>query len=109
MILEAIILAAGEGVRMRSTLPKALHNVGGRPMLARVIEAANALKPAPAKIHVVAGDHLEAMRAAVERDRADYPADLADPRRPPRQPQLGHPEKTPRHRTRRHAGDAGGG
>ena len=50
MILEAIILAAGEGVRMRSTLPKALHNVGGRPMLARVIEAANALKPAPAKI-----------------------------------------------------------
>lgn len=69
MILEAIILAAGEGVRMRSTLPKALHSVGGRPMLAHVIEAVTAL--GPAKIHVVVGDHGEAMKAAVERDLAD--------------------------------------
>ena len=64
MILEAIILAAGEGVRMRSTLPKALHPVGGRPMLAHVVEAANALEPA--KIHLVVGRHGDAVRVALE-------------------------------------------
>ena len=64
MILEAIILAAGEGVRMRSTLPKALHPVGGRPMLAHVVEAAKAL--APAKIHLVVGRHGDTVRVALE-------------------------------------------
>ena len=64
MILEAIILAAGEGVRMRSTLPKALHPVGGRYMLAHVVEAANAL--APEKIHLVVGRHGDAVRVVLE-------------------------------------------
>ncbi len=68
MNLEAIILAAGEGVRMRSTLPKTLHRIGGRAMLAHVIHAADAL--GPAKIHVVVGEHPEAVKAAVERDLA---------------------------------------
>lgn len=71
MILEAIILAAGEGVRMRSTLPKALHTVGGRPMLAHVVEAANAL--GPAKIHVVVGRQAGAVQAALERALSDQP------------------------------------
>jgi bifunctional UDP-N-acetylglucosamine pyrophosphorylase / glucosamine-1-phosphate N-acetyltransferase len=35
----AIVLAAGRGVRMRSTLPKVLHPVAGRPMLSRVIQS----------------------------------------------------------------------
>ena len=35
----AIVLAAGEGVRMRSSLPKALHALAGRPMLAHLLEA----------------------------------------------------------------------
>ena len=61
--LEAIILAAGEGTRMRSTLPKALHSVGGWPMLARVVEAANAL--GPAVIHVVVGRDGEQVKAAL--------------------------------------------
>ena len=67
MTLETIILAAGKGVRMRSTLPKSLHCIGGRPMLAHVIAAAGAL--APDKIHVVVGDdQVEAMRVAVQND-----------------------------------------
>ena len=48
---EVVVLAAGDGKRMRSALPKLLHEVAGRPILAWVIEAARAL--APAAIHVV--------------------------------------------------------
>jgi len=40
MKLKAIILAAGEGKRMKSRLPKVLHRVNGQPMLEHVIEAA---------------------------------------------------------------------
>ncbi len=36
----AIVLAAGEGTRMRSALPKVLHRVAGRTLLAHVLEAA---------------------------------------------------------------------
>ena len=42
MKTAAIILAAGQGTRMKSALPKPLHNVGGRPMLAWAIDAAKA-------------------------------------------------------------------
>jgi bifunctional UDP-N-acetylglucosamine pyrophosphorylase/glucosamine-1-phosphate N-acetyltransferase len=42
MKTAAIILAAGQGTRMNSALPKPLHHVGGRPMLAWAIDAAKA-------------------------------------------------------------------
>ena len=35
----AIVLAAGQGTRMRSRLPKVLHPVGGRPMIEYVLDA----------------------------------------------------------------------
>ena len=60
--LHVVILAAGEGKRMKSALPKVLQPVGGRPMLAHVIATARAL--APARIHVVYGHGGEAVRAA---------------------------------------------
>ena len=40
--MTAIILAAGKGTRMKSALPKPLHAVGGRPMLAWSMDAARA-------------------------------------------------------------------
>ena len=43
--LHVVILAAGEGKRMKSALPKVLQPVGGRPMLAHVIDTARALRP----------------------------------------------------------------
>jgi bifunctional UDP-N-acetylglucosamine pyrophosphorylase/glucosamine-1-phosphate N-acetyltransferase len=55
MPLTAIILAAGEGKRMRSDLPKVLHLVGGKPMLVRVIETVQTVNPE--KIVVVTGKH----------------------------------------------------
>ncbi len=60
--LQIVILAAGVGKRMRSDLPKVLHAVGGRPMLALVLDAARALKPA--RIVVVVGHGGEEVRAA---------------------------------------------
>jgi len=45
-MLNVIILAAGQGTRMKSQLPKVLHPLGGKSLLAHVIDAANILKPA---------------------------------------------------------------
>jgi bifunctional UDP-N-acetylglucosamine pyrophosphorylase/glucosamine-1-phosphate N-acetyltransferase len=40
-----VILAAGEGKRMKSATPKVLHSVAGRSLLGHVIEAASAVEP----------------------------------------------------------------
>lgn len=45
MSLYVIILAAGLGKRMRSTLPKVLHGLAGRPLLQHVIDTAHQLEP----------------------------------------------------------------
>ena len=59
---EVVILAAGDGKRMRSARPKVLHEVAGRPILAWVVEAARVL--APAAIHVV--HRGDAVRSGLE-------------------------------------------
>jgi bifunctional UDP-N-acetylglucosamine pyrophosphorylase / glucosamine-1-phosphate N-acetyltransferase len=60
--LHVIILAAGEGKRMRSDKPKVLQPIAGKPMLAQVIAAARALHPAG--IHVVHGHGGDQVQAA---------------------------------------------
>src|SRR5690348_13370400 len=62
MPLDVIVLAAGQGKRMRSDLPKVLHPVAGRPLLAHVLDAARAL--APRRVVVVHGHGAEQVRAA---------------------------------------------
>ncbi len=62
MKLEIVILAAGQGKRMHSRLPKVLHDLGGRPLLAHALATAAALHPAA--IHVVYGHGAEQVRAA---------------------------------------------
>ena len=62
MALEIIILAAGQGKRMRSKLPKILHPLAGRPLLGHVLATARAL--APRRIVVVHGNGAEQVRAA---------------------------------------------
>lgn len=66
--LHVVVLAAGEGKRMKSALPKVLQKVAGRPMLAHAIDAARALSPEG--IHVVYGHGGDQVRAAFA-DQAD--------------------------------------
>lgn len=62
MPIDVIVLAAGQGKRMRSDLPKVLHPLAGRPLLAHVLDAARALTPR--KTVVVHGHGGEQVRAA---------------------------------------------
>ncbi|MDO8933076.1 MAG: bifunctional UDP-N-acetylglucosamine diphosphorylase/glucosamine-1-phosphate N-acetyltransferase GlmU [Rhodocyclaceae bacterium] len=64
--MNVVILAAGQGKRMRSDLPKVLHGIAGKPMLAHVIDTARAL--APARIVVVYGHGGERVREALQAD-----------------------------------------
>ncbi|MBD0271619.1 MAG: bifunctional UDP-N-acetylglucosamine diphosphorylase/glucosamine-1-phosphate N-acetyltransferase GlmU [Acetobacteraceae bacterium] len=61
MPAAAIILAAGLGTRMRSSLPKALHSIAGRPMLNHLIAACEATFD---RIVVVVGPGMEALERA---------------------------------------------
>jgi bifunctional UDP-N-acetylglucosamine pyrophosphorylase/glucosamine-1-phosphate N-acetyltransferase len=68
-----IVLAAGEGTRMRSALPKVLHPVAGQSLLAHVLAAAPKAndKGADAALAVVIGPNHEAVADEVKRVRAD--------------------------------------
>jgi len=70
MTVDVIVLAAGLGKRMRSDLPKVLHPLAGRPLLAHVIDAARAL--APRKIFVVHGQGADKVRAAFPDSGVDW-------------------------------------
>jgi bifunctional UDP-N-acetylglucosamine pyrophosphorylase/glucosamine-1-phosphate N-acetyltransferase len=61
--VNVVILAAGQGKRMHSDLPKVLHRLAGRPLLAHVLDCARALDPA--RIAVVYGYGGEAVREAI--------------------------------------------
>jgi len=62
MSLSVVVLAAGEGKRMRSAYPKVLASLAGRPLLGHVLEAARALDPD--RLVVVYGHGGESVRAA---------------------------------------------
>ena len=62
MLTDIVILAAGQGTRMRSTLPKVLQPLGGKPMLAHVLAIAAELSPR--RIHIVVGYGGDAVQAA---------------------------------------------
>ncbi|MFJ4292726.1 bifunctional UDP-N-acetylglucosamine diphosphorylase/glucosamine-1-phosphate N-acetyltransferase GlmU [Cupriavidus sp. NPDC089707] len=64
--MNIVILAAGMGKRMVSDLPKVLHPVAGRPMLAHVLDTARALSPS--RLVVVVGHGAEHVREAVAAD-----------------------------------------
>ncbi|MCK1636345.1 bifunctional UDP-N-acetylglucosamine diphosphorylase/glucosamine-1-phosphate N-acetyltransferase GlmU [Bradyrhizobium sp. 157] len=64
-----VVLAAGEGTRMRSSLPKVLHQVAGQSLLAHVLDAAP--HGPGASLAVVIGPDHKAVTEEVKRVRAD--------------------------------------
>lgn len=70
MSLDIVILAAGQGTRMRSALPKVLHPVAGKSMLGHVIDIARELKPQG--IHVVIGHGADAVRERLAADDLNF-------------------------------------
>ncbi len=62
MDLSIVILAAGQGKRMKSGLPKVLQPLAGRPLLAHVLDTARSLEPNA--IHVVYGHQGDLVREA---------------------------------------------
>jgi bifunctional UDP-N-acetylglucosamine pyrophosphorylase / glucosamine-1-phosphate N-acetyltransferase len=70
MKLSVVILAAGQGKRMKSGLPKVLQPLAGTPLLQHVIDAARQLEPAG--IHVVYGHGGEQVQAALAQESLQW-------------------------------------
>jgi bifunctional UDP-N-acetylglucosamine pyrophosphorylase/glucosamine-1-phosphate N-acetyltransferase len=65
-MLEVIVLAAGRGTRMRSSLPKVLHALASKPMIHHVLDTARALEAS--RVHVVVGHGAELVSSAIAAD-----------------------------------------
>ncbi|WP_417534660.1 bifunctional UDP-N-acetylglucosamine diphosphorylase/glucosamine-1-phosphate N-acetyltransferase GlmU [Marinobacterium stanieri] len=63
MKTDVVILAAGQGSRMKSALPKVMHTLAGKPMLQHVIDSARQLQPQG--LHVVIGHEGEQVEQAM--------------------------------------------
>jgi bifunctional UDP-N-acetylglucosamine pyrophosphorylase/glucosamine-1-phosphate N-acetyltransferase len=74
--VHIVVLAAGQGTRMKSRLPKVLHRVPGGPMLERVLRTADSLSPET--LTIVIGHGAEAVRARL-RDRTTVQFAVQEP------------------------------
>ncbi|MFN5515805.1 MAG: bifunctional UDP-N-acetylglucosamine diphosphorylase/glucosamine-1-phosphate N-acetyltransferase GlmU [Cyanobacteriota bacterium] len=74
-MVAVAILAAGKGTRMKSSLPKVLHNLGGRSLIQRVIASCDSLQPE--RLFAIVGYQAEAVKSHLQ----DYPqADFVEQR-----------------------------
>jgi bifunctional UDP-N-acetylglucosamine pyrophosphorylase/glucosamine-1-phosphate N-acetyltransferase len=70
MELNVVILAAGQGKRMKSDLPKVLQPLAGRPLLQHVIDVAQSLNPA--EVQVVYGHGGERVRETLKDQKVSW-------------------------------------
>lgn len=70
LYLSAIVLAAGKGKRMKSSLPKVLHPILGRPVISYVIDAVKGIKPE--RTLVVIGHGSEEIKKTLTSNRLEY-------------------------------------
>jgi bifunctional UDP-N-acetylglucosamine pyrophosphorylase/glucosamine-1-phosphate N-acetyltransferase len=68
--LAVIVLAAGEGTRMKSDLAKVLHEIGGKPMIRHVLDSIRKLSPS--RIIIVVGHQAEAVIEELEGEKVEY-------------------------------------
>src|ERR671938_1894609 len=73
------IMAAGKGTRLKSQLPKVLHEVGGKPLLLHVLQAATQIVPA-ADVYAIVGHEAERVRTAVADTGIRFVEQLPDQR-----------------------------
>src|SRR5215475_5684445 len=69
--IAVAIMAAGKGTRLKSQLPKVLHEAGGKPLLGHVIAAATRIVPAK-DIFVIIGHEADRVRAAMSSTGVDF-------------------------------------
>jgi len=69
MNLAVLVLAAGKGTRMESDLPKVLHPLLGRPLVAHVLDAARKLEPT--RLICIVGHRAELVEAEVRRSHPE--------------------------------------
>jgi len=74
--LHVVVLAAGKGTRMKSALPKVLHQANGLALIEHVIRTAQALSPA--SVVVVVGHQADSVKTAL-RERADLRFAVQEP------------------------------
>ena len=72
LIQSAILLAAGEGTRMKSQNPKVLHSIAGRTLIGHVINSLNSIKPE--ELLVVVGSGRELVEAELKKIAPDAKA-----------------------------------
>ena len=70
MSLHVIILAAGQGSRMKSDLPKVVHRLAGKPMLQHVVDTANQLDAET--IHIVVGHGAERVKETIKDEHINW-------------------------------------
>lgn len=66
-----VILAAGKGTRMKSSLPKVMHQIAGKPLIAHVVSTLSNLSPEKTIIVVSPDPEMESVRQAVSKIAAD--------------------------------------
>lgn len=75
--LVAIILAAGKGTRMKTSLPKVLHTLGGRTLLEHVLDTAASISSE--KVIIVAGYGADAVKSIVEKSTGNLEIVIQEP------------------------------
>ena len=69
--IHVVILAAGQGTRMKSALPKVLHKIAGRSLLEHVLHTADSLHPST--VTVVVGHRADAVQVQLaERQNLNF-------------------------------------
>lgn len=70
MAFSVVILAAGKGTRMKSSLPKVLHPIGGKPMVQHTIDTVNSL--GATNIHLVYGHGREQLQEKLSHNQLSW-------------------------------------
>ena len=70
MAFSVVILAAGKGTRMKSTLPKVLHPIAGKPMVQRIIDTVNQL--GATSVNLIYGHGGEKLQAALQHNTLNW-------------------------------------